>query len=221
MKTYSKYAEQYQKRKDSCERPKFKSENDTYQQFLEVQLEKVTNALLLTKDFEERINEVIKNQQIFDEKVVKITNVVKLMQNFAEAQEKENFMIAEKIERNRLETFEKLNKFEEINKVSVPEKKINTLEGRVAKLESENMDFGKKTEFLNFKIDDIEVKIKNQLRSELDFNQFDSFREEINRKIELVMDEAGKSVTWNDFENLQKTVTGKTFESCLYYKKNL
>lgn len=209
MKTYSKYAEQYQKRKDSSEKPKFKSESDTYQQFLEVQLEKVTNALLLTKDIEERINEIIKNQQVFDEKVGKITNVVKLMQNFAEAQEKENFSIAEKIERNRLETFEKLNKFDEMNKVSVPEKKINILEGRVAKLESENIDFGKKAEFLNFKIDDIEVKIRNQLKSELDFNQFDSFREEINRKIELVMDEAGNSVTWNDFENLQKTVAGK------------
>jgi hypothetical protein len=211
MKTYSKYAEQYQKRRDSSEKPKFKSESDTYQQFLEVQLEKVTNALFLTKNFEEQINEIQKNQHLFEEKLGKITSVVKLMQNFAEIQEKENYSLSEKIEKNRSDLFEKLNKFEETNKISHPEKKINILESRIIKMESDNIDISKKNQFLNFKIDEMEIKIMKQSDLKDDIQQFDSFREEINRKIELVMNEASQSVTWNDFENFKKKISGFIF----------
>lgn len=226
MKTYSKYAEQFQKKKNIGEKTKFLPETETYQQFLEVQLEKVTNALLLTKDYEEKMQEMSENQQNFEQKIAKLTNLLKLMQNFTEAQEKENISISQKFIQQSQEINQKFDKFEKISNFPQIETRLSSLEGQILKINEEKTEIFKKIDYYSYKIDDLSSKLNREFSQEIGILDekindmkinfdFEKFREEINKKIELVMMEASKSFTCEDFEGLQKNVDNlsKEFES--------
>ena len=91
MTTYAKYAEQFQKRRalkasSSVERKMIPTDKEAYTEFLEVQLEKVSNALLANKSLEEKLVESQTRIDDFGDKLVNITKLVKLLQDFTEAQ---------------------------------------------------------------------------------------------------------------------------------------
>lgn len=194
MRTYSRYADQYLKKKQQQDPNASKSRlisqindssPDPYQQFLEVQLEKVTNALLMTKDYESRLESLEKTQVIFEEKIAKFMSMTKLLQTFAEAQEKENQKYEAKIEENAKEWTEIKEKTE------VFQKNVQRTEGKIEALASNFEKLSEKEEF-----EDI---IRN-------------FRQEINKKIELVMLETQKSALNSDLEQLQATLDQEKHE---------
>lgn len=185
MKTYSRYAEQYNKRKQQENPSKSRlisqpnESNDTYNQFLEIQLEKVTNALLMTKDYEARMESLEKSHVLFEEKMGKFMSMVKLLQNFTEAQEKEN---------NRLEE-------KSIENFKIISEKIQFLEVETQKIESK-----------------MEILSKDVSGNKDGEEALDHFRKEINKKIELVMMETQKSALNSDVEELQKALLAEKHE---------
>ena len=202
MKTYARYAEQYSKRKAHSHPEKTRvatSENETYQQFLEVQLEKVTNALLMTKEYEERILKLEKNGINFDEKMNKFMNMVKLLQNFAEAQEGENSKFTEKIQENSNENSQIFTKIE--SNLCKFEPRIRNIESDLTKLsEKVDSDIYDELKYLSKSLQEF----KNSNNRKIIDDSMDRFRDEVNKKIEMVMIETQKSALNSDLEQIQR-----------------
>ena len=201
MKTYSRYAEQYNKRKaPQLDKSKvISSENDTYQQFLEIQLEKVTNALLMTKDYEERFQHLERSNVNFEEKMAKFMNMAKLLQNFAEAQEKENCRIFDRIQESSQESHQNYSKIDNLNTKLEP--KMKNFECDLIKLsEKVDSEVYDELKYLNKSLQEI----KSMSSKKIIEDYMDKFRDEMNKKIELVMNETQKSALNSDLEQVQK-----------------
>lgn len=94
MSTISRYWDKYKERhrSESIEKSdinKLVSDKQAYISFLEVQLERVTQTVLTTQGFSDRIESLQTQLNSSDEKIVNLTRLVKLQQTFAENQEDE------------------------------------------------------------------------------------------------------------------------------------
>ncbi|CAG9335518.1 unnamed protein product [Blepharisma stoltei] len=87
MSRVTKYWDKYRER-HKAENPEDLIDK-SYISFLEVQLERVSQAVLLTQNFSERIENVQSQLNSAEEKIINLTRLVKLQQNFAETQEEE------------------------------------------------------------------------------------------------------------------------------------
>lgn len=84
MATYSKYIEKYQKKQENTK--KVPADQETYISFLEIQLEKVSNALISSKTFEERLEGVFEKVSTYDERMGTMMKLLKMLQSFADTQ---------------------------------------------------------------------------------------------------------------------------------------
>jgi len=84
MATYAKYLEKYQKKPSNPE--KHTADQDTYISFLEVQLEKVSHALISAKTFDERLDQTITRFSAFEDKMGTMMKLMKMLQTFADSQ---------------------------------------------------------------------------------------------------------------------------------------
>ena len=94
MSTVSKYWDKYRERhrSDSVEKPdmnKIMTDKQAYISFLEVQLERVTQSVLTTQGFSDRIESLQTQLNSSDEKIINLTRLIKLQQTYAESQEDE------------------------------------------------------------------------------------------------------------------------------------
>ena len=101
MATYMKYAEQFAQRKNkrgASEERKFTTDKDTYIEFLEVQLEKVSNAILQVNANTESTQELQTQVSELNEKMGSVSKILKLLQSFADAQEEDNARMHERMQ---------------------------------------------------------------------------------------------------------------------------
>lgn len=94
MSTVTKYWEKYKERHrgESAEKSdlsKLTTDKQAYISFLEVNLERVTQSVLTTQGFSDRIESLQSQLTSSDEKLLNLTRLVKLQQTFAESQEEE------------------------------------------------------------------------------------------------------------------------------------
>jgi hypothetical protein len=94
MSTVNKYWDKYRERHraESVEKPdvaRLMTDKQAYISFLEVQLERVTQSVLTTQGFSDRIESLQGQITSADEKIVNLTRLVKLQQTYAESQEEE------------------------------------------------------------------------------------------------------------------------------------
>jgi hypothetical protein len=94
MSTISRYWDKYKERHrgESAEKSdlsKLANDKQAYISFLEVQLERVTQTVLTTQGFSDRIESLQTQLNSSDEKIINLTRLVKLQQTFAETQEDE------------------------------------------------------------------------------------------------------------------------------------
>ncbi|OMJ82175.1 hypothetical protein SteCoe_17194 [Stentor coeruleus] len=94
MSTVAKYWDKYRERyrSDSVEKPdaaKLMTDKQAYISFLEVQLERVTQTVLATQGFNDRIEALQTQVNSSEEKIINLTRLVKLQQTYAESQEEE------------------------------------------------------------------------------------------------------------------------------------
>ncbi|OMJ66049.1 hypothetical protein SteCoe_37247 [Stentor coeruleus] len=94
MSTVAKYWDKYRdrQRSDSVEKPdatKVINDKQAYVSFLEVQLERVTQTVLTTQGFSDRIETLQTQVNSSEEKIINLTRLVKLQQTYAESQEEE------------------------------------------------------------------------------------------------------------------------------------
>lgn len=94
MSTVAKYWDKYRERhrSDSVEKPdaaKLMTDKQAYISFLEVQLERVTQTVLTTQGFSDRIETLQTQVNSSEEKIINLTRLVKLQQTYAESQEEE------------------------------------------------------------------------------------------------------------------------------------
>lgn len=94
MSTVSKYWDKYRERhrSESIEKTdiaKLAGDKQAYISFLEVQLERVTQTVLTTQGFNDRIESLQTQLNSSDDKIINLTRLVKLQQTFAESQEEE------------------------------------------------------------------------------------------------------------------------------------
>lgn len=94
MSTVSKYWDKYRERhrSESVEKPdmnKLMTDKQAYISFLEVQLERVTQSVLTTQGFSDRIESLQSQVNSSDEKIINLTRLIKLQQTYAESQEDE------------------------------------------------------------------------------------------------------------------------------------
>lgn len=86
MSTYAKYIDKYQKKSDDSK--KIPADKETYISFLEIQLEKVSNALISSRSFDERLEEALNKISTYDERLNTMMKLIKLLQSFADTQVK-------------------------------------------------------------------------------------------------------------------------------------
>lgn len=84
MATYAKYLDKYQHKKQSTERPP--ADQETYIGFLEVQLEKVSQALMSAKTFDERLDQALGRFASMEEKTGTMMKLVKMLQSTVDSQ---------------------------------------------------------------------------------------------------------------------------------------
>ena len=94
MSTVTRYWDKYKERHrgESTEKSdlsKLTTDKQAYISFLEVQLERVTQTVLTTQGFSDRIESLQSQVTSSDEKLINLTRLVKLQQTFAETQEEE------------------------------------------------------------------------------------------------------------------------------------
>ena len=94
MSTVSKYWDKYRERHrgDSVEKAdvnKLMTDKQAYISFLEVQLERVTQSVLTTQGFSDRIESLQTQLNSSDDKIINLTRLIKLQQTYAESQEEE------------------------------------------------------------------------------------------------------------------------------------
>ena len=103
MSTAAKYLDKYSKRHKSptAEKQDFHNmmtDRQAYISYLEVQLERVTQSCLQSQGFNERIEQVQTQLNTAEEKILNITRLVKLQQNYTENQEDEFNNLKEKVD---------------------------------------------------------------------------------------------------------------------------
>jgi hypothetical protein len=111
MSTLTKYWDKYSKRGKTDTVPEAKkqmTDREAYISFLEVQLERVTQAVLVTQGFSDRIEQLQGQVNTVEDKVMNVTRLVKLQQNYAEGQEEELSLVKTKVERMLKEKEESL-----------------------------------------------------------------------------------------------------------------
>ena len=94
MSTVNKYWEKYKEKKNSehnekSELSKIMTDKSAYITYLEVQLDKVTQSVLLTQTFSERLDNIQFQFQSSEEKISQLTKLIKLQQTYAEKQEED------------------------------------------------------------------------------------------------------------------------------------
>lgn len=128
-------------------------------------------------------------------------NMVKLLQNFAEAQEGENCKILEKIQEKSIENAQNLNKFDAV--FSKIEPRLRNFESDITKLsEKVDSEVYDELKYLNKSLQ--EFKNFNNKKTIEDY--MDKFRDEVNKKIEMVMVETQKSALNSDLEQIQRAL---------------
>jgi hypothetical protein len=105
MSTVSKYWDKYRERhrSESVEKPdvnKLMTDKQAYISFLEVQLERVTQSVLTTQGFSDRIESIQSQLNSSDEKIINLTRLIKLQQSYAESQEEEINQLKKTLESN-------------------------------------------------------------------------------------------------------------------------
>lgn len=116
MTTYKSYVERFNKnrstKRDSSLDGKLTSEKETYTQFLEVQLDRISHSLIQLDTFNERLENASLQIVDIEDKVNNSNKLVKLLQSFAESQEEDNSQTANKLN-NLQEKFDHIgNRFE-------------------------------------------------------------------------------------------------------------
>lgn len=87
MATYTKYIDKFQKKiNPQTEDKKITADKEIYISFLELQLEKVSNALISSKTFDERLEQALTKLTGYDDKFSTMMKLIKLLQGFADSQ---------------------------------------------------------------------------------------------------------------------------------------
>ena len=101
MSTLTKYWDKYSKRgktDSSVEAKQHMTDREAYISFLEVQLERVTQSVLVTQGFSDRIEQLQGQVNTVEDKILNVTRLVKLQQNYVEGQEDEITNVKAKLE---------------------------------------------------------------------------------------------------------------------------
>ena len=85
MATYAKYLDKYQHKKPASD-PRPPTDHETYIGFLEVQLEKVSQALVASKTFDERLEQALSRFTAMEEKSGTMMKLVKMLQSTVDSQ---------------------------------------------------------------------------------------------------------------------------------------
>jgi len=101
MSTYKSYIERFNKsrnqKRDSSLDARLNTEKETYTQFLEVQLDRISHALVQIDTFNEKLESTTLQISDIEEKVNNSNRLVKLLQSFAESQVQEIFHFSSNI----------------------------------------------------------------------------------------------------------------------------
>lgn len=115
MSTYGKYIDKYNQKKakgpESLEN-KLVTDKEAYISFLETQLEKVSNVIIATKTFDERLENALNKMEKYDEKMGTVMKLVKMMQTNADSQEAENNNLRDKIQSLNVDLTKRISKLE-------------------------------------------------------------------------------------------------------------
>lgn len=127
MSTYGKYIDKYNQKKakgpESFE-SKLVTDKETYISFLETQLEKVSNIIIATKTFDERLENALNKMEKYDEKMGTVMKLVKMLQNCADSQEEENNNLRDKIQSLNVDLTKRISKLELSTNLEELENKI-------------------------------------------------------------------------------------------------
>lgn len=95
MSTYKSYLERFNKnrsqKRDSSLDARLNTEKETYTQFLEVQLDRISHALVQIDTFSEKLEGTTLQLSDMEEKINNSAKLVKLLQSFAESQVQKKF----------------------------------------------------------------------------------------------------------------------------------
>jgi len=122
MSTLAKYWDKYSKRgkpEPAQEARQHMTDREAYISFLEVQLERVTQSVLVTQGFSDRIEQLQAQVNTSEDRVMTLVNAVRLQRDYGDEQDKEMQKVTGRIER--------LEKGKE-DRVSVLEEKIKRIE---------------------------------------------------------------------------------------------
>jgi len=101
MSTYKTYVDRFAKSKsvkrDSSSEPKLTTDKEAYTQFLEIQLERISQAILQLDSFNDKIQGICHQVNTNEEKLNNSNKLLKLLQSFADGQEGDNVKVQEKI----------------------------------------------------------------------------------------------------------------------------
>ena len=90
MSTYKTYVDRFAKsksvKKDSVSDLKLTTDKEAYTQFLEIQLERISQAILQLDSFNDKIEGICTQVNTNEEKLNNSNKLVKLLQSFADAQ---------------------------------------------------------------------------------------------------------------------------------------
>ena len=204
MSTVSKYWEKYKEknRTESGEKSqlnKMMTDKQAYISYLELQLEKVTESILLSQTFSERLDLFQSQLSVTDEKLGSLTKLVKLQQTYADKQD-EDFNTAKsfletnfesKVGQNlaALQTLERRVKVIE-DRSEFPKGKNTNFEGFAKEIESAvKVSELKFLELLSKLNEDLENKQRKLQRTvegniEVKFEELNDYWEETRKKVE-------------------------------------
>lgn len=126
MSTYSKYIDKFNQKKgkiDDSEK-KISADKDTYISFLETQLEKVSNAIITSKTYDEKLDTIFNKIDQYDEKFSTLMKLIKMLQNFTDTQELENTQMKDRIHNFTNDISKRLSKLEISTNIDDLETKI-------------------------------------------------------------------------------------------------
>jgi len=105
MSTVNSYWEKYRERNKVQDLNKAMMDKQTYISFLEVQLERVSQAVTVTQGFSDRIETLQGQLNTAEDKILNLTRLVKLQQTYAESQEEEIQKLKDSVKHNKRAAF--------------------------------------------------------------------------------------------------------------------
>lgn len=224
MSTVSKYWEKYKEknRSESSEKSqlnKVMTDKQAYISYLELQLEKVTESILLSQTFSERLDLFQSQLSTTDEKLASVTKLVKLQQTYAEKQDEDLSTAKSFLESNfetklgqnlaALQTLERRVKVIE-DRSEFPKVKNMSFEGFAKEIESavkiSELKFSELLGKLNEELENKHKKLQRTVEGniEIKFEELNDRWEETRKKVEKLQ-EFGKI----DFKKDDKAVVAK------------